>query len=367
MILEKFLFSKFKRNKLIFYNLIIVLNIATAVLYLVSYNMSNKYWAYHKNITFSVSNIKYLTALSYLYLKDNTQNEKSETYLQTALKDINILIEGGKINTFDFKNKSEDIYLNKELLLIKSGIQVLIETLNNTMHLEKEDNLKNFSIEFFKLIDKYENIQKYINDQSNQLRENVNNLQIFLYITVGITILTIFVLLRIINKELKDKTKESFYDELTSIQNVKGYNEEILKQLELYERYQSVFSLIMFDIDNFKTINDTYGHNIGDKVLKDLTKLVSRRIRKDLDMFFRVGGEEFLIICSQTSLNEAAIVAQKIRISVEKELNSIDNKQITISLGVSEVQYGDDKDKIYKRVDRLLYKSKNGGKNKVSF
>ncbi len=165
-----------------------------------------------------------------------------------------------------------------------------------------------------------------------------------------------------VQKKLKE---QSYIDTLTNIYNRKYYNEKILELLSLYERYQTPFSVLMYDIDNFKTINDNYGHDIGDNVLIEMSQLIQSYIRKN-DYLIRIGGEEFIILFSETHLQKAKIVAEKIRNGVEKDLNTLKDSKITISIGLTEVEENDTKDTIFKRIDTLLYRSKNSGKNRVS-
>lgn len=153
-------------------------------------------------------------------------------------------------------------------------------------------------------------------------------------------------------------------DELTKIYNRKFYNEKVSELLSLYKRYNTPFSVIMYDIDDFKHINDTYGHTVGDKVLIEMSELVQSLIR-DTDYLFRIGGEEFIILISETSLEEAKLVAEKIRKNVSK-LNTIKDETITISLGLTEVKPNDTEDLLFQKVDGLLYNSKKNGKNRVS-
>ena len=156
----------------------------------------------------------------------------------------------------------------------------------------------------------------------------------------------------------------SLIDELTNIDNRKSYNNRIKELLALYKRYKTPFTILMYDIDDFKYINDTYGHSVGDKVLMDMSKKVKKSIRKN-DYLFRVGGEEFVILLSDNNLEKSKSVAEKIRQDVES-LVTIKNEVITISIGLTEVNKNDTEFSIYNRVDSLLYFSKKNGKNKVS-
>ena len=164
-------------------------------------------------------------------------------------------------------------------------------------------------------------------------------------------------------RQLKE---QNHLDGLTGSKNRKAYAENINEHLSLFKRYKNVFSLIIFDIDDFKNVNDTYGHKVGDKVLIELVKIVIKQTRKN-DFLFRVGGEEFVIILSETQLESAKIVAENVRSSIEKELCSMNNNMVTISLGLSEVRESDTEDSLYTRTDMLLYESKKLGKNRVSY
>jgi len=164
----------------------------------------------------------------------------------------------------------------------------------------------------------------------------------------------------------KEKIKEqSYLDELTKAFNRKAYNEKIHQEFDLFKRYDTPFCIAMYDIDNFKSINDTYGHDIGDKVLIEMTQVVQSHIRST-DKLFRVGGEEFIILFSSSVLSSTLIALEHIRKSIES-MEMVENKKITISTGLTQVIRDDEVDTIYKRVDKLLYISKNSGKNKVTF
>lgn len=164
--------------------------------------------------------------------------------------------------------------------------------------------------------------------------------------------------------QLKKIKSLSYMDELTQTYNRKSYNKRITENISLYNRYKTPFTILMYDIDNFKKINDTYGHNMGDRVLIEMSKFVKTLIREN-DYLFRVGGEEFVIILSETNLEHSKSVSEKICKEVSKLL-FIEGETITISMGLTEVKDGDTEDSIYKRVDSLLYYSKLNGKNRVS-
>jgi diguanylate cyclase (GGDEF)-like protein len=167
-----------------------------------------------------------------------------------------------------------------------------------------------------------------------------------------------------LNKQIEVNKKLSYVDALTQLKNRKAYDEKIEESVSLHKRYKTTFSVAILDIDNFKNVNDTCGHSVGDIVLKDIAKTLQASTRT-CDMLFRIGGEEFVVIFPITSLSAAKIAAEKIRENVDKKL-SVENINITVSIGLSEVCAGDCKDSIFKRIDKFLYNSKKTGKNKIT-
>lgn len=153
-------------------------------------------------------------------------------------------------------------------------------------------------------------------------------------------------------------------DALTQVGNREFFNKNISKEIERAKRYKHNLSLIMIDIDHFKKINDTYGHDIGDNVLIELATTIQHLLRKT-DMFCRYGGEEFMIIMPESSIMETAISAERIRSHVEK-LHVDAVSTITISIGLTQLHEHDTQESFVKRVDNALYKSKHDGRNRIT-
>ncbi|MBN2896668.1 MAG: diguanylate cyclase [Campylobacterales bacterium] len=152
------------------------------------------------------------------------------------------------------------------------------------------------------------------------------------------------------------------HDALTGIYNRAKFDEALMHELHFAKRYRSELSIIMFDIDHFKQINDTFGHDAGDRALQNLTSLVSEHIR-DVDLFARWDGEEFMIV-TRTSLDQAVILAQKLRrLCEESRFDAIET--LTCSFGVAHWHDDESKAELIKRVDELLYKAKEEGRNRV--
>lgn len=167
------------------------------------------------------------------------------------------------------------------------------------------------------------------------------------------------------NQEAQKNRKLTLVDNLTKTLNRRAYEEHVDKMIYNFKRYGYTFSIILLDIDDFKKINDDLGHSVGDDVLIQLSTLIKNSLRNS-DYLFRVGGEEFVVLLSNTELKKAQEVAQKLRLLIESELHCYDKRVITISLGVTEIQDEDDKGTLYERVDKLQYISKKSGKNRVT-
>lgn len=157
-------------------------------------------------------------------------------------------------------------------------------------------------------------------------------------------------------------------DELTKIASRRYFFEQVDKYFYLSKRQNNPLCILSLDIDHFKNVNDTYGHDIGDKVLRFFCDTIGKNLRKS-DIFGRIGGEEFCI-CVLGTKDGAMILANKVRLEVENSLfvNDGIKIKITVSIGVSMIQSDDETiDSVIKRADTALYVSKNSGRNQVSF
>ncbi|KJR41793.1 response regulator receiver modulated diguanylate cyclase [Candidatus Magnetoovum chiemensis] len=156
----------------------------------------------------------------------------------------------------------------------------------------------------------------------------------------------------------------SIKDPLTNVYNRKKFNDEVQKEIERSIRYNNKLSLIFFDIDHFKKINDTCGHQLGDYVLQELTKVASENLRK-VDVLARYGGEEFVVLTPGIALEGAKETAEKIRQKIETHrFNNVG--KVTCSFGVTEYMPKEDACSFIKKADYALYISKNKGRNMVS-
>jgi len=155
----------------------------------------------------------------------------------------------------------------------------------------------------------------------------------------------------------------SITDSLTKIYNRSKFESSLDYEIERSRRYGTPLSLIIFDIDHFKSINDTYGHLIGDSVLMEIANLIKNNIRST-DIFARWGGEEFVILAPNINKEQAKMLAEKIRkLIAHHRFKYVDH--VTVSLGVTEFMPTDTKESFIKRADEALYLAKRKGRNRV--
>ncbi len=207
-----------------------------------------------------------------------------------------------------------------------------------------------------------------IDDLQSKIRSNTIAIVVFGIITtlllLGVINFFMSRLIKSLDEARETIEKIAVTDALTELFNRRQILLRFEEEFEKYKRLKTDVSCIMMDIDNFKDINDSYGHQIGDHVLSVISARMRGTVRA-YDILGRYGGEEFLIILPDTGLEEARGLAERIRTSVKKEL--IGKTPVTLSLGVVCVQESDRSvDDIIRRADENLYKAKKGGKDRVS-
>lgn len=153
-------------------------------------------------------------------------------------------------------------------------------------------------------------------------------------------------------------------DPLTGAGNRRALDERITDSIATHQRTQVDLSLLLFDIDHFKRINDEHGHDVGDDVLVRVTELVSQRIRMT-DKLFRIGGEEFVILVEGDVGTVAAPLAEELRVLIENSSMPA-NCAVTMSIGVAQFVAGEAQRNWLRRTDEALYAAKNNGRNQVS-
>lgn len=186
----------------------------------------------------------------------------------------------------------------------------------------------------------------------------------FTFAFIGANIAALMLIMWMVRRFVRNRLEFiAHHDQLTGLFNRYTYSVVVGKELERARRYEYSLSFILFDIDYFKRVNDTFGHKTGDAVLRRLAEVVSTTIRAS-DYLFRLGGEEFGIIAVQTTGLDSIRFGENVRKTVESaSFDQVDG--ITVSVGIAEYQEGDTELSLYRRADTALYRAKNGGRNRV--
>ncbi len=160
--------------------------------------------------------------------------------------------------------------------------------------------------------------------------------------------------------------EQATHDQLTGLYNRRHVEDVLRKELDRAQRHARPLAVAMLDADHFKNINDTYGHQTGDEVLRAISDRCRRTLRSN-DVLGRYGGEEFLIVFPETNLEEAGAVAERLRVAVaESPIQVGDNAlAVTVSIGVASFAAGQDLEKLFERADSALYAAKQDGRNLV--
>ncbi|NOQ31055.1 MAG: diguanylate cyclase [Helicobacteraceae bacterium] len=281
------------------------------------------------------------------YNKNSKEVEKKYSYIQRIPNSDWIIGSGfyfSEINTKVNKEKVAlyDIYNKESKQIFYIALVIVLLALVLSFYISTRIGL------YFK---EYE---KKINNKSEELEELNKTLE------QRVKVRTTELL------ELKDSFELlATTDSLTKLHNRYSLMNIVTSEISRSSRYETPLSLIMYDIDFFKKVNDTYGHSVGDDILVELSELVKINLR-DVDLIGRYGGEEFIIVLPHSTLENSKIFAQRVKEKVESHSFKVVDK-LTISVGVVELKDAEDIDQVFKRVDELLYTSKNAGRNIVSF
>ena len=167
-----------------------------------------------------------------------------------------------------------------------------------------------------------------------------------------------------IRLRLEEQKQRALTDTLTGLPNREAYNVRVYEEIERWQRYKHPLSMAVVDIDYFKKINDSYGHQTGDKVLKIVAGAIAKKLRA-VDFMARFGGEEFVLLLPETNAQDASQMLNRIREALAKAPFRYKNEKltITVSIGISQFQETDNADLVFVRADEALYEAKEGGRN----
>jgi len=288
------------------------------------------------------------------YINDMLKVFRQRYQFSVYFVDVNGKVVIAEQNVKKLQNLGDIPELDRQLSdIIGKGSQVFDYTLSGEAFL--------LNRKYIDELDLYLIVEAKVNNFTKAAEETFL-LNIFL--SAVITILISFIIVLYVRKIHLKLDKLASNDELTDLPNRRSFHEELAKLLLLKERNNSELSLLFIDIDNFKYINDTKGHDVGDKVLISLANMLNSNVRKS-DFVARWGGEEFIILLIDSDIKQAQVIAEQLRSQVanSNHLSQYAQQQVTISLGVTSVTDEDNIDTILKRADLALYKAKSAGKN----
>ncbi|RBQ31552.1 hypothetical protein CRU92_07190 [Arcobacter sp. FW59] len=306
-------------------------------------------------------------------LNKNIEDKNKELKEQLKAIDQQKTIISDQIKNIKVQNEQLTLQ-KKELSQIYTSIEEQKEKLfiaqNEAIKKEKDiKNLINLQLEQEKTFEDAKNnldlLMKKIDEQNSSIlvkEEIITNQKniIFVFFILLIIILALGLNVLRQNRLLKNLSET---DTLSGLYNRRYTLKRLEEEVSRFKRYKTPFSIILLDIDFFKKINDTYGHDKGDFVIKQISEIFKQHTRKT-DICARWGGEEFLILASNSDIQSATKLAEILRKVVENSDFGI-NQKVTISLGVATLSENSDQDVVLKLADELLYKAKSSGRNKV--
>ncbi len=295
-------------------------------------------------------------------LKKQLQEDPTIILTKAFADDLRILTNKRiKLDKDELKQKLKDLDQIAERISIKivrmlqktagssKEIKIIADEIRNWRHEGQDfesikEKLLTIAVSIDKELDEFSEEMKREDNEIERLKEKIKYLE----------------------KKVKKLSKEVKTDFLTNIANKKAIMEELKRQESSFKRYGTNYSVVFFDIDHFKNINDTYGHDAGDVILKSLG-LLFKRYARDVDMIGRFGGEEFVAILPNTNIDGACKFAEKLRKIVEKTKFMYKNTRInvTVSGGVASRNETNSMDETLKLADERLYKAKRSGRNRI--
>ncbi len=323
---------------------------------------------------------------TFLSLSENPQSKPKEVYTTKKYADNRILkalthLANVSTNEVEFKNKELfrlNKMISKSVLYSTSDLDGNIITISeaylNFLQLKHEDVIgKNHSIfrhpdtpdSFYTKMWKYLNLDKRFTGNIKNSYKNGTKYWIKIIIDPIFDEEKNKIGYSSYREDITDKKvleHLSSHDSLTTLYNRAEFTKRIKEKIKSAKRYHEEFSFAIFDIDNFKHVNDTYGHKVGDDVLIQLSECLEKSIRDD-DFLARWGGEEFVIIANHTSLDNLILLVKKLQREISK-ISFSPVESVTLSFGLSLYKEGDTKDSLLKRADKALYIAKENGKNR---
>lgn len=244
---------------------------------------------------------------------------------------------------------------NKDKILQKNSLLIEYTDRNNNEYFLNTKYIERLDLHLLVEINKKEYMQEL--DKKFYI-----NLAFSIIVTLAIVLFIVYVI-NIYQKQLERLAGE---DALTALANRREFNSIFQNVLKNYQKNTKHITLLLVDLDNFKMINDTYGHLVGDKILKRVAEILRENFRS-ADKIARWGGEEFSVLLINTTVQDAEKIANKLcqKVREDKKILDVIEKPLTISVGIGELKAADSQDGLIQKVDKALYKAKEEGKNRV--
>jgi len=337
--------QKTKISNLIIFLLTIVLVISFINGFLIEKNLKKSI----SNNALVVNKLGQIRGLIQRYAK-NVLIDKKADYIKDEINANFKLIE-------DFLNKKYDIPDFDKLQKFERFFKEVKANWYELSHEKNKKKIYELSEKSWQKADQLTTFAEIIAEYKNKkLIQFISTISIVSILLIILLVITVYILIR------RGLEKEKITDPLTGLFNRRYFLDVFMYYVEIYRRYKRPFSLIFLDIDNFKQINDTYGHQKGDEVLQQISEIILTSLRKT-DMAFRYGGEEMVIILPETDLTHAYKFAQRLRESLKAKV-FVNQIPVTASIGVGEYS-GEGMFEFIKKVDACVYRAKELGKDRV--
>ncbi len=291
------------------------------------------------------------------YINDMLKMFKDNYKLRVSFLDKKgniILSENHNQNEMKNLKSIDELAMHKDIILSKS---------TNIIEYEKDGYEYLLNTKYIKELDIYLLVEAKLDDFTHDTK---NTFYLNMSISLVLTFIIIFIIIIIINKYHKKLERLADYDILTKIPNRRNFKDKFEHFLLLSKRNKQALSLLFLDLDDFKKINDSFGHKIGDDVLKEFSLILKQNIRQT-DIYARWGGEEFIVAFIDTSADEAAHISNKIREAIQDSIiiKKLLHQSCTISCGITQCNNDDTIDSAVTRADKAMYDAKASGKNRV--
>ncbi len=269
-------------------------------------------------------------------------------------KEGNVVLSEKDMQVYNHIDKTPELKKYKKLIL-SQDVDLVEYYKNSELHIIKSKYIPELDV--YLVIDA--NLEDFI-------KNTKNTLYVSILISLILTIIIMLIIYFVVKKYTTELELLSNYDKLTDLPN-RGYFQELFqKQILRKKRDSQELALLFMDIDNFKAVNDDFGHDKGDLVLKSVAQILQENIRQT-DLIARWGGEEFIIALIDSSLENSKAIATKLQLAIEKDtkLQNALGRKITGSFGLTMIKESDTEDLATIRADEAMYEAKKSGKNRV--